>query len=146
MTELDCHSLEEAMMACYTRSGYQVCIVFPSFNRMYDFATAMHNQFGDGSIPSVHYECGIDRLSFDNESSIYMIDCSDDWNLIGWSCDRVLYDDTIKDKETLQLIRMCEREPSFDFMDKKNIRPAHEMEADTQQIDDFLNGFSIIKS
>lgn len=145
MTELDCHSLEEALMACYTRSDYRVGIVFPSFERMYDFAVTMHNQFGDGSLPEVHYKCGIDVLNFDNGSSVQMLDCSNDWNLIGTLVNRVLYDPDIKDKETLQLIKMCESRPPVDFMDKKNIRPAHEMEVDTQPIDDFLSGFAIIK-
>ena len=145
MTELDCRSLEEAMMACFTRYDYKVCIVIPSFRRMYDFAAAMRNQFKDGSVPAAHYERGIDKLSFDNGSSIQMIDCSNDWNLIGISVDRVLYDPDIKDKETLKLIQICERKPSFDFMDKKNIRSAKEIEVDPQPLDEFLSEFSITK-
>lgn len=146
MTELNSHSLEEAMMACYTRYDYSVGIVFPSFKRMYDFASAMHTQFSDGLVPAMHYERGIDKMCFDTGSSIQMIDADNDWDLVGWSFNRVLYDPSIKDKATLALIQGCERSPSFDFMDKKNVRStAKEIEVDPQPLDEFLSGFSITK-
>lgn len=145
MTELNNHSLEEAMMACYTRYDYRVGIVFPSFKRMYDFASAMYAQSADGLVPAIHYGHKIDTMCFDTGSSIHMIDASDDWNLVGLSFNRVLYDPSIEDKPTLTLIRGCERASSLDFMDKANIRSAKEIEVDPQPLDDFLSGFSITK-
>lgn len=146
MTELNSHSLEEAMIACYTKYDYKVGVIFPSFKRMHDFAQAMHQQSGDGLVPAIHYGGGIDKIYFDTGSSIHMIEASDDWNLVGWSFNRVLYDPAIKDKTTLTLIRECEREPSLYFMDKRNVRSAKEIEVDPQPLDEFLSGFSITKT
>ena len=145
MTELNSHSLEEAMMACYTRYDYKVGIVFPSFKRMYDFASSMHLQSGDGSVPAIYYGQEIDKLCFDTGSSIRMVNASDDWDLVGLSFNRVLYDPSIKDKTTLTLIRECEREPYIGFMDKNNVRSAKEIEVDPRPLDEFLSGFSITK-
>ena len=106
---------------------------------MYDFAMALQREQREGSVPATHYKRGIEEIFFDTGSSIRMVDVGDVRNLYGHTFHRVLYDPDIKDPVILEHLRSCERL-------LWHRQPKGEMEIDTQPLDDFLDGFSIIKT
>lgn len=144
MTDLNCHSLEEALMACYTRYDYKVGIIFVSFEHLIEFVSSMNHQFKNAVEEPCCVEIKHDKISFDTGSSISLIPYYDEWDLFGLSFHRVLYDSTITNKEILKNIYECER-LHYDFMNKNNIRSVREIEVDPQPLDDFLSEFSITK-
>lgn len=140
MTELNARSLEDAMVSCYDGFNRKLCIAFTTHKRMYDFAMALQRQQREGLVPATQYRRGVDEIFFDTGSSIKMVDVSDVRNLYGHTFHRVLYDPDIKDPVVLEHLRSCER-----LLWKNNRQPYVEMEIDTQPLDDFLGGFTVIK-
>lgn len=139
MIELNAHSLEDALVSCYDGFNRKFCIAFPTHKRMYDFAVHLQMQQREGLVPATHYKRGIEEIFFDTGSSIRMIDVGDVRNLYGHTFHRVLYDPDIKDPFVLEHLKSCERL-------LWDARKPSEMEIDTQPLDDFLNGFSVIKT
>lgn len=139
MVELNARSLEEAMVSCYNGFNRKLCIAFSTNKRMYDFAVSMRKQYSELTVPAAYYKSGIDEIFFDTGSSIKMIDAGDQRNLYGHTFHTVLYDPDITDREVLAHLRSCERLSYYH-------RPVEEMEIDTEPLDDFLNGFSVIKT
>lgn len=139
MVKLNANSLEDAMVSCYDGFNRKFCIAFSTHKRMYDFATHLRMQQREGLVPATHYTHGIEEIFFDTGSSIRMIDVCDVRNLFGHTFHRVLYDPDIKDPFVLERLKSCERL-------LWGARKPSEMELDTQPLDDFLNGFSIIKT
>ena len=139
MVELNAKSLEDALVSCYDGFNRKFCIAFPTHKRMYDFAVHLQMQQREGLVPATHYKRGIEEIFFDTGSSIRMIDVGDVRNLYGHTFHRVLYDPVITDPFVLEHLKSCERL----LWDARN---PSEMEIDTQPLDDFLNGFSVIKA
>ena len=139
MIELNAHSLEDALVSCYDGFNRKFCIAFPTHKRMYDFAVHLQMQQREGLVPATHYKRGIEEIFFDTGSSIRMVDVGDVRNLYGHTFHRVLYDPGITDPFVLEHLRSCERL-------LWDARKPSEMEIDTQPLDDFLNGFSVIKT
>lgn len=138
MVELSAKSLEDALVSCYDGFNRKFCIAFPTHKKMYDFAVHLQMQQRDGLVPATHYRRGIEEIFFDTGSSIKMIDIGDVRNLYGHTFHRVLYDPDITDRDILAHLESCERL-------LWHRQPNGEMEIDTQPLDDFLDGFSIIK-
>ena len=139
MVELNAKSLEDALVSCYDGFNRKFCIAFPTHKRMYDFAVHLQMQQREGLVPATHYKCGIEEIFFDTGSSIRMVDVGDVRNLYGHTFHRVLYDPGITDPFVLEYLKSCERL-------LWDARKPSEMEIDTQPLDDFLNGFSVIKA
>ena len=139
MVELNAKSLEDALVSCYDGFNRKFCIAFPTHKRMYDFAVHLQMQQREGLVPATHYKRGIEEIFFDTGSSIRMVDVGDVSNLYGHTFHRVLYDPDITDPLVLEHLRSCERL-------LWDARKPSEMEIDTQPLDDFLNGFSVIKA
>ena len=139
MVELNAKSLEDALVSCYDGFNRKFCIAFPTHKRMYDFAVHLQMQQREGLVPATHYKRGIEEIFFDTGSSIRMVDVGDVRNLYGHTFHRVLYDPDITDPLVLEHLRSCERL-------LWDARKPSEMEIDTQPLDDFLNGFSVIKA
>ena len=139
MVKLNAKSLEDALVSCYNGFNRKFCIAFPTHKRMYDFAVHLQMQQREGLVPATHYKRGIEEIFFDTGSSIRMVDVGDVRNLYGHTFHRVLYDPGIIDPFVLEHLRLCEK-PLWDA------RKPSEMEIDTQPLDDFLNGFSVIKA
>ena len=139
MIELNARSLEDAMVSCYDGFNRKLCIAFSTHKRMHDFAMALQRQQCEGLVPATHYKRGIEEIFFDTGSSIRMVDVGDVRNLYGNTFHRVLYDPGIIDPLVLEHLRSCERL-------LWDARKPSEMEIDTQPLDDFLNGFSVIKT
>ena len=139
MVELNAKSLEDALVSCYDGFNRKFCIAFPTHKRMYDFAVHLQIQQREGLVPATHYKRGIEEIFFDTGSSIRMVDVGDVRNLYGHTFHRVLYDPDITDPLVLEHLRSCERL-------LWDARKPSEMEIDTQPLDDFLNGFSVIKA
>ena len=139
MVELNAKSLEDALVSCYDGFNRKFCIAFPTHKRMYDFAVHLQMQQREGLVPATHYKRGIEEIFFDTGSSIRMVDVGDARNLYGHTFHRVLYDPGITDPFVLEHLKSCERL-------LWDARKLSEMEIDTQPLDDFLNGFSVIKS
>lgn len=139
MVELNAKSLEDALVSCYDGFNRKFCIAFPTHKRMYDFAVHLQMQQREGLVPATHYKRGIEEIFFDTGSSIRMIDVGDVRNLYGHTFHRVLYDPVITDPFVLEHLKSCERL-------LWDARKPSEMEIDTQPLDDFLNGFSVIKA
>lgn len=139
MVELNAKSLEDALVSCYDGFNRKFCIAFPTHKRMYDFAVYLQMQQREGLVPATHYKRGIEEIFFDTGSSIRMVDVGDVRNLYGHTFHRVLYDPSITDPLVLEHLRSCER------LLWGACKPS-EMEIDTQPLDDFLNGFSVIKA
>ena len=139
MVELNAKSLEDALVSCYDGFNRKFCIAFPTHKRMYDFAVHLQMQQREGLVPATHYKRGVEEIFFDTGSSIRMIDVGDVRNLYGHTFHRVLYDPGITDPFVLEHLKSCERLPW-------DARKPSEMEIDTQPLDDFLNGFSVIKA
>ena len=140
MIALTGESLADAMLSCYNHFNRKVGIAFPSHKVMYDFAMSLQRQQREGLVPATQYRRGVDEIFFDTGSSIKMVDVSDVRNLYGHTFHRVLYDPDIKDPVVLEHLRSCER-----LLWKNNRQPYVEMEIDTQPLDDFLGGFTVIK-
>lgn len=143
MIELNARSLEDAMVSCYDGFNRKLCIAFPTHKRMYDFAMALQKQQREGLVPATHYKRGVDEIFFDTGSSIRLVNAGDPRNLYGLTFNSVLYDPDISEKEVLAHLESCER-PYSSF--GGCVKPATEMEIDNQPLDDFLNGFSVIKA
>lgn len=139
MVELNAKSLEDALVSCYDGFNRKFCIAFPTHKRMYDFAVHLQMQQREGLVPATHYKRGIEEIFFDTGSSIRMVDVGDVRNLYGHTFHRVLYDPGITDQFVLEHLKSCERL-------LWDARKPSEMEIDTQPLDDFLNGFSVIKA
>ena len=139
MVELNAKSLEDALVSCYDGFNRKFCIAFPTHKRMYDFAVHLQMQQREGLVPATHYKRGIEEIFFDTGSSIRMVDVGDVRNLYGHTFHRVLYDPCITDPLVLEHLRSCERL-------LWDARKPSEMEIDNQPLDDFLNGFSVIKA
>ena len=139
MVELSAKSLEDALVSCYDGFNRKFCIAFPTHKRMYDFAVHLQMQQREGLVPATHYKRGIEEIFFDTGSSIRMVDVGDVRNLYGHTFHRVLYDPGITDPFVLEHLKSCERL-------LWDARQPSEMEIDTQPLDDFLNGFSVIKA
>ena len=139
MVELSAQSLEDALVSCYDGFNRKFCIAFPTHKRMYDFAVHLQMQQREGLVPATHYRRGIEEIFFDTGSSIRMVDVGDVRNLYGHTFHRVLYDQGITDPFVLEHLKSCERL-------LWDARKPSEMEIDTQPLDDFLNGFSVIKA
>lgn len=139
MVELNAKSLEDALVSCYDGFNRKFCIAFPTHKRMYDFAVHLQMQQREGLVPATHYKRGIEEIFFDTGSSIRMVDVGDAGNLYGHTFHRVLYDPGITDPFVLEHLKSCERL-------LWDARKPSEMEIDTQPLDDFLNGFSVIKA
>lgn len=139
MVELSAKSLEDALVSCYDGFNRKFCIAFPTHKRMYDFAVHLQMQQREGLVPATHYKRGIEEIFFDTGSSIRMVDVGDVRNLYGHTFHRVLYDPGITDPFVLEHLKSCERL-------LWDARKPSEMEIDTQPLDDFLNGFSVIKA
>lgn len=139
MVELNAKSLEDALVSCYDGFNRKFCIAFPTHKRMYDFAVQLQMQQREGLVPATHYKRGIEEIFFDTGSSIRMVDVGDVRNLYGHTFHRVLYDPGITDPFVLEHLKSCERL-------LWDARKPSEMEIDTQPLDDFLNGFSVIKA
>lgn len=139
MVELNAKSLEDALVSCYAGFNRKFCIAFPTHKRMYDFAVHLQMQQREGLVPATHYKRGIEEIFFDTGSSIRMVDVGDARNLYGHTFHRVLYDPGITDPFVLEHLKSCERL-------LWDARKPSEMEIDTQPLDDFLNGFSVIKA
>lgn len=139
MVELNAKSLEDALVSCYDGFNRKFCIAFPTHKRMYDFAIHLQMQQREGLVPATHYKRGIEEIFFDTGSSIMMVNVGDVRNLYGHTFHRVLYDPGITDPFVLEHLKSCERL----LWDARN---PSEMEIDTQPLDDFLNGFSVIKT
>ena len=139
MVELNAKSLEDALVSCYDGFNRKFCIAFPTHKRMYDFAVHLQMQQREGLVPATHYKRGIEEIFFDTGSSIRMVDVGDVRNLYGHTFHRVLYDPGITDPFVLEHLKSCERL-------LWDARKLSEMEIDTQPLDDFLNGFSVIKT
>ncbi len=139
MVELSAKSLEDALVSCYDGFNRKFCIAFPTHKRMYDFAVHLQMQQREGLVPATHYKRGIEEIFFDTGSSIRMVDVGDVRNLYGHTFHRVLYDPGITDPFVLEHLKSCERL-------LWDARKPSEMEIDTQPLDDFLDGFSVIKS
>lgn len=141
MTELNESSVADALLSCYNYFNRKVCIAFSSHKRMYDFAMSLQRQQREGLVPATHYKHGVDEIFFDSGSSIRMVDASDPKNLYGLTFHEVLYDPDINEGDVLAHLKSCERRPFY-----PKSKPAPEMEIDNQPLDDFLNGFSVIKT
>ena len=139
MVELNAQSLEDALISCYDGFNRKFCIAFLTHERMYDFATTLQRQQREGLVPATHYKRGIDEITFDTGSSIRMVDVGDIRNLYGHTFHKVLYDPDITDPLVLEHLKSCERL-------LWSARQPREMEVDTQPLDDFLGGFSVIKN
>ena len=139
MIALTGESLADAMLSCYNHFNRKVGIAFPSHKVMYDFAMSLQRQQREGLVPATHYKRGIEEIFFDTGSSIRMVDVGDVRNLYGHTFHRVLYDPGITDPFVLEHLKSCERL-------LWDARKPSEMEIDTQPLDDFLNGFSVIKA
>lgn len=139
MVELNAKSLEDALVSCYDGFNRKFCIASPTHKRMYDFAVQLQMQQREGLVPATHYKRGIEEIFFDTGSSIRMVDVGDVRNLYGHTFHRVLYDPGITDPFVLEHLKSCERL-------LWDARKPSEMEIDTQPLDDFLNGFSVIKA
>lgn len=139
MVELNAKSLEDALVSCYDGFNRKFCIAFPTHKRMYDFAVHLQMQQREGLVPATHYKRGIEEIFFDTGSSIRMVDVGDARNLYGHTFHRVLYDPGITDPFVLEHLKSCERL-------LWDARKPSEMEIDNQPLDDFLNGFSVIKA
>ena len=139
MVELNAKSLEDALVSCYDGFNRKFCIAFPTHKRMYDFAVHLQMQQREGLVPATHYKRGIEEIFFDTGSSIRMVDVGDVRNLYGHTFHRVLYDTGVTDPFVLEHLKSCERL-------LWDARKPSEMEIDTQPLDDFLNGFSVIKA
>lgn len=139
MVELNAGTLEDALVSCYNCFNRKVGIAFSTHKRMYDFAMSLQRQWRDGSVPATHYKSGVDEITFDTGSSIRMVDASDQRNLYGHTFHIVLYDTDITDRDILEHLKSCERL-------LWHRQPKGEMEIDTQPLDDFLDGFSVIKT
>ena len=139
MVELNAKSLEGALVSCYDGFNRKFCIAFPTHKRMYDFAVHLQMQQREGLVPATHYKRGIEEIFFDTGSSIRMVDVGDVRNLYGHTFHRVLYDPGITDPFVLEHLKSCERL-------LWDARKPSEMEIDNQPLDDFLNGFSVIKT
>ncbi len=139
MVELSAKSLEDALVSCYDGFNRKFCIAFPTHKRMYDFAVHLQMQQREGLVPATHYKRGIEEIFFDTGSSIRMVDVGDVRNLYGHTFHRVLYDPGNTDPFVLEHLKSCERL-------LWDARKPSEMEIDTQPLDDFLDGFSVIKS
>ena len=139
MVELNAKSLEDALVSCYGGFNRKFCIAFHTHERMYDFAVHLQMQQREGLVPATHYKRGIEEIFFDTGSSIRMIDVGDVRNLYGHTFHRVLYDPGITDPFVLEHLKSCERL-------LWDARKPSEMEIDNQPLDDFLNGFSVIKA
>ena len=139
MVELNAKSLEDALVSCYDGFNRKFCIAFPTHKRMYDFAVHLQMQQREGLVPATHYKRGIEEIFFDTGSSIRMVDVGDVRNLYGHTFHRVLYDPGITDPFVLEHLKSCERL-------LWDARKSSEMEIDNQPLDDFLNGFSVIKA
>ena len=139
MVELSAQSLEDALVSCYDGFNRKFCIAFPTHKRMYDFAVHLQMQQREGLVPATHYKRGIEEIFFDTGSSIRMVDVGDVRNLYGHTFHRVLYDPGITDPFVLEHLKSCERL-------LWDARKPSEMEIDNQPLDDFLNGFSVIKT
>lgn len=139
MVELNAKSLEDALVSCYDGFNLKFCIAFPTHKRMYDFAVYLQMQQREGLVPATHYKRGIEDIFFDTGSSIRMVDVGDVRNLYGHTFHRVLYDPGITDPFVLEHLKSCERL-------LWDARKPSEMEIDNQPLDDFLNGFSVIKA
>lgn len=139
MVELNAKSLEDALVSCYDGFNRKFCIAFPTHKRMYDFAVHLQMQQREGLVPATHYKRGIEEIFFDTGSSIRMVDVGDVRNLYGHTFHRVLYDPGITDPFVLEHLRSCERL-------LWDARKPSEIEIDTQPLDDFLSGFSVIKT
>lgn len=139
MIELNARSLEDAMVSCYDGFNRKLCIAFSTHKRMHDFAMALQRQQCEGLIPATHYKRGAYEIFFDTGSSIRMVAAGDPRNLYGHTFHKVLYDPDIKDQDVLAHLKSCERL-------LWDARKPSEMEIDTQPLDDFLNGFSVIKA
>lgn len=139
MVELNAKSLEDALVSCYDGFNRKFCIAFPTYKRMYDFAVHLQMQQREGLVPATHYKRGIEEIFFDTGSSIRMVDVGDVRNLYGHTFHRVLYDPGITDPFVLEHLKSCERL-------LWDARKPSEMEIDNQPLDDFLNGFSVIKA
>lgn len=139
MVELNAKSLEDALVSCYDGFNRKFCIAFPTHKRMYDFAVHLQMQQREGLVPATHYKRGIEEIFFDTGSSIKMVDVGGVSCLYGHTFHRVLYDTDIRDPLVLEHLKSCER------LRLDDCKP-NEMEIDTQPLDDFLNGFSVIKT
>lgn len=139
MVKLNANSLTDAMVSCYDGFNRKFCIAFSTHKRMYDFAVHLQMQQREGLVPATHYKRGIEEIFFDTGSSIRMVDVGDVRNLYGHTFHRVLYDPGITDPFVLEHLKSCERL-------LWDARQPSEMEIDNQLLDDFLNGFSIIKT
>lgn len=139
MVELNAKSLEDALVSCYDGFNRKFCIAFPTHQRMCDFAIHLQMQQREGLVPATHYKRGIEEIFFDTGSSIRMVNVGDVRNLYGHTFHRVLYDPGITDPFVLEHLKSCERL-------LWDARKPSEMEIDTQPLDDFLNGFSVIKA
>lgn len=141
MTELNEITLADALLSCYDYFARKVCIAFSSHKRMYDFAMSLQRQQREGLVPSTHYKHGVDEIFFDSGSSIRMVDAGDPKNLYGLMFHEVLYDPDINEGDVLAHLKSCERRSCCPMQ-----RSNPEMEIDNQPLDDFLNGFSVIKA
>lgn len=147
MIELTAESVADAMLSCYNHFNRKVGIAFTSHKKMYDFAMSLHRQQREGLVPATHYKRGVDEIFFDTGSSIRMVNAGDPKNLYGLRFNTVLYDPEISEKEVLAHLESCEIcHSSVQFKNGEYIRVNPEMEIDTQPLDDFLNGFPVIKS
>lgn len=143
MIALTGESLADAMLSCYNHFNRKVGIAFPSHKVMYDFAMSLQRQQREGLVPATHYKRGVDEIFFDTGSSIRLVNAGDPRNLYGLTFNSVLYDPDISEKEVLAHLESCES-PYSSF--GGCVKPATEMEIDNQPLDDFLNGFSVIKN
>lgn len=141
MIELNEGSVADALLSCYNHFNRKVGIAFSTHKRMYDFAMSLQRQQREGLVPATHYKRGVDEIFFDTGSSIRMVDASDPRNLYGRTFHEVLYDPDIKEEEVLAHLKSCER-----LACNPKPKQAPEMEIDNQPLDDFLNGFSVIKT
>lgn len=147
MFELTAESVANAMLSCYNHFNRRVGIAFASHTKMYDFAISLQRLQREGLVPATHYKRGIDEIFFDTGSSIRMFDASNPRNVYGRRFDSVLYDQEIQEEDIKIHLASCEiGHSSIEFKNGEYIRVKPEMEIDNQPLDDFLNGFSVIKT
>lgn len=134
------------MFDCYNNSNRRVGIAFSSHQKLRDYALSLRGYHRDGLIPSAYYQGRIDEVFFGAGSSIKMFDASNSVDCRGRRFDVVLYDPEIYDKVTLEWLQRYENPCSkYEFKNGTYFRPVAEMEVDTQPLDDFLDGFHIMK-
>lgn len=142
MIELNNGSVTDALLSCYSHFNRRVGIVFSTYQRMYDFAISLQRQQREGLVPATHYKRSAYEIFFDTGSSIKMVNASNLENLYGCSFHTILYDPWITGDEVLAHLESCEEQyHAFGGC----VRPVAEMKIDPKPLDDFLNGFSVIK-